>query len=326
VFRLYNSKVEAERKSNVNRSLTASGSPSMLSIWRTTIVAALVALTILAVVLALVGMIDPAWWQVIILGIVEGLTEFLPISSTAHLLVTAKLLDFQHSMGGTFEIFIQLGAVLAVVGYYARDLLGQVRAVGRSAETRRFWLAILIAFLPAAVVGLVLRDWIKAHLFASPVVIATAFIVGGIILILIERWPLRTVTHAAEETTLGQALVIGLAQVIALVPGASRSASSIVGGMLAGLDRRAATAFSFYLAIPTLGAATLVDLLGSLHGLSARDGAYLLVGLVVSFLTACLSIDWLLRYVAHHPFVAFGAYRIAFGSLILILVAIGWLI
>ncbi|HMN31508.1 MAG TPA: undecaprenyl-diphosphate phosphatase, partial [Caldilineaceae bacterium] len=137
----------------MNRSLPASSAPSLLSTLRTTFVFTLAAMTILAVLLALVGMIEPVWWQVIVLGIVEGVTEFLPISSTAHLLVTAKVLNFQYSMGGTFEIFIQLGAVLAVVFYYAHDLLAQVRAVGHSTETRRFWLAILVAFVPAAVVG-----------------------------------------------------------------------------------------------------------------------------------------------------------------------------
>lgn len=289
------------------------------------VVVALVGVTLLTYILASLGLLDAVWWHVIFLGIVEGVTEFLPISSTAHLLIAARLIGFQHSMGGTFEIFIQLGAVLAVLGYYTRDLLAQARQLTTSASTRRFWLGIVIAVAPAALVGLLLRHWIKSVLFASPAVIAWAFIIGGVILILIERVPLRVKTHEVEQISLGQALAIGAAQMVALIPGASRSGASIVGGMLAGLDRRAATAFSFYLAIPTLGAATLVDLLGSLDTLAPHDGVYLLLGLVVSLVVAWLSIDWLLRYVAHHTFIGFGIYRIAAGLVILGLLFTHWL-
>ena len=261
------------------------------------------------------------WWQVITLGVVEGVTEFLPISSTAHLLITADLLRFQNDIGGTFEIFIQLGAILAVVGYYARDLIQQARALPSSRTVQRFWLGIVLAFIPAAVVGLLLRKWIKAVLFASPTVIARSLIIGGIVLIAVERWPRRPTMHEAEQITPLQALGIGIAQVFALIPGVSRSGASIVGGLWAGLDRRAATAFSFYLAIPTLGAATIVDLLGSINQLAAGDVARLAVGTLVSFVVAWLSIAWLLRYVANHSFVAFGIYRIVAGIVILLLVA-----
>ena len=261
------------------------------------------------------------WWNVVTLGVVEGVTEFLPISSTAHLLIAAQLLHFQGSIGGTFEIFIQLGAILAVVVYFARDLLSQARAIPSSAETRRFWLAILIAFIPAAVVGLLLRNWIKQVLFASPIVIATTLIIGGIVLIVIERLSLRVTTDTAEKTTFKQAFAIGCAQVLALVPGTSRSAASIVGGMFAGLDRAAATKFSFYLVIPTLGAATVVDLLGSIKYLTPGDGPRLLVGTVIAMITAFLSIGWLLRFVAHHKWTSFGIYRILAGAAILLLVA-----
>src|SRR6266516_276098 len=150
------------------------------------------------------------WWEVLTLGVVEGLTEFLPISSTAHLLITADLLHFSNSIGGTFEIFIQLGAILAVVLYYARDLLAQARALPTSAPTRRFWLSILLAFLPAAVVGLVLRKWIKAVLFAAPAVIAASLILGGLVLIAVElRLRRRATTTEAEAVSFGQALGIG---------------------------------------------------------------------------------------------------------------------
>jgi len=277
-----------------------------------------------AVVLILMLALVPSWGIVVILGIVEGLTEFLPISSTAHLLLVADLLGFQGSIGGTFEIFIQLGAILAVVAYYARDLLAQARSVSTSATTRRFWIAILIAFLPAAVVGLTLRSWIKQVLFESPSVIAWALILGGVALIVLERLPKRAAAvQDVQDISFGQALGIGVAQVLALVPGVSRSGASMIGGLLGGLDRRTATAFSFYLAIPTLGAATLVDLLGSLNQITGSDVARLLVGTAVAGVVAWISIGWLLRYVAGHSFIAFGIYRIVVGALVLALVAAG---
>jgi undecaprenyl-diphosphatase len=264
------------------------------------------------------------WWEVVTLGIVEGLTEFLPISSTAHLLITADLLHFPDSIGGTFEIFIQVGAILAVVLYYARDLAAQARALPGSPPARRFWLGILIAFVPAALVGLALRKWIKAVLFASPEIIAASLIAGGIVLIAVELLLRRAArTSDVEQISFGQALGVGVAQILALIPGVSRSATSIVGGMLGGLDRRTATAFSFYLAIPTLGAATAVDLLGSLAQVSSGDLARLAVGTLVAFVVAWLSIGWLLRYVAQHSFVAFGVYRIVAGMIVLTLLASG---
>ena len=279
---------------------------------------------VLILMLALAPYDHDAWGIVVILGIVEGLTEFLPISSTAHLLIVADLLGFQGSLGGTFEIFIQIGAILAVVAYYASDLLTQARSLSTSATTRRFWIAIVLAFLPAAVVGLALRSWIKQVLFASPSVIAWALILGGVALIVIERLPKRDPTaQNVEDVSFGQALGIGVAQMLALVPGVSRSGASMIGGILGGLDRRTATAFSFYLAIPTLGAATLVDLLGSLDQISASDVGRLLLGTVVAGVVAWISIGWLLRYVAGHSFVAFGIYRIVAGALVLALVAAG---
>lgn len=267
------------------------------------------------------------WVSVIVLGVVEGITEFLPISSTAHLLIVADLLHFQNSIGGTFEIFIQLGAIFAVIGYYARDLLSQMRAFPTSATTRRFWLAILVAFLPAALVGLAFRKLIKQYLFASPSVIAWSLIIGGIVLLLVERGPRRreAQVHDVEHVTLRQALGIGIAQIFALVPGVSRSGASIVGGLFAGLDRSTATNFSFYLAIPTLGAATLVDLLGSLDQITSEDFSRLLVGMLVAMVVAWFSIGWLLRYVAGRRFMRFGVYRIVAGTVILGLVAIGYL-
>lgn len=267
------------------------------------------------------GVTMDEWVKTVVLGLVEGLTEFLPISSTGHLLVTADLLRFSGSAGGTFEIFIQLGAVLAVLGYYARDLYTQARSLPSDPATRRFWLGIAIAFVPAAAIGVAFHDWIKHVLFASPTVIAWSLIVGGLVFLVVERLPQRPVTTDHEtKMSLRQALGIGLAQICALVPGVSRSGATIVGGMMAGLDRPTATRFSFYLALPTLGAATLFDLSGSLNQLAPDDVGRLVVGTIVSLIVAWVSIGWLLRYVARHTFVAFGVYRIAAGLAILMLV------
>lgn len=259
--------------------------------------------------------------KVLVLGVVEGLTEFLPISSTGHLIVVASLLNFNR-MSGTFEIFIQVGAVVAVIAYYWSDLWQQVRTVHRDAGIRRFWLAIVIAFIPAAVMGILLNDWIQEVLF-HPGIVAMSLIIGGILFILIEK---REITLAQAETktltdiTVRQALAIGIAQTIALVPGVSRSGASIIGGMLSGLNRQVATQFSFYLAIPTLGGATVYELLTSLDELKGDDLVFLLVGAFISGIVAWLSIRWLLRYVAGHDFVLFGYYRILVGAIIILLI------
>lgn len=255
-------------------------------------------------------------WRAALLGIVEGVTEFLPISSTGHLIVASDLLRFEGSLGGTFEIFIQLGAVLAVIWYYRRQLWSQVAAAPRDRQVQRFWLNVVLAFLPAAAIGFVLHDWIKAALF-NPITVAVALIVGGVVLWGVEQrgHPARVVS--LYDITPKQALGIGLAQVLALIPGVSRSATSIVGGLLGGLDRPTATGFSFYLAIPTLGLATLFELASSLDQITRADMLNLLVGAVVAFFVAWLVIGWLLRYIAHHDFKAFGIYRIVFGVLVL---------
>ena len=255
-------------------------------------------------------------WRVIVLGVVEGITEFLPISSTGHLIVFADFLKFEGSVGGTFEIFIQLGAVLAVVWYYRHDLLGQVRAVPKDRAVQRFWLNLAIAFVPAALVGFFLHDWIKEHLFQSSVV-ASAMIVGGIVLLLIERHDHSGGTVSLVDVSPKQALGIGLAQVFSLIPGASRSATSIIGGLLVGLNRTTATGFSFYLAIPTLGLATVYELITSLDQITPGDLFNLFVGTAVSFGVSLLVIGWLLRYIAHHDFKPFGVYRVVAGVLVL---------
>ncbi|MBZ0288127.1 MAG: undecaprenyl-diphosphate phosphatase, partial [Anaerolineae bacterium] len=210
--------------------------------------------------------------KVIILGIVEGLTEFLPVSSTGHLIVAAELLDFGARMGGTFEIFIQIGAVVAVILYYRAELLKQVASVPKDSGVQRFWLGIIIAFIPAAALGFLFIDDIKAVLF-NPTVVAISLIVGGIIFLVVERMGIaaRAATHEVTAISPRQALIVGLAQIASLIPGVSRSGASIVGGMLAGLDRSVATQFSFYLAIPTLGIAVFYDLFKSLSDLQSDD-------------------------------------------------------
>ncbi len=279
-------------------------------------------------------------WRVVVLGIIEGVTEFLPISSTGHLIIFSDLLNFEGSLGGTFEIFIQLGAVLAVVWYYRRSLWQQARevwaflwfqrhraqratwqqtsAAAPSDTTPRFWFNVAIAFIPAAVVGLLLHDWIKERLF-FPQVVAAALIVGGVILLLIERRDHSSGTASIYDVTPRQALGIGLAQVLSLIPGASRSMTSIMGALLVGLDRPTAAGFSFYLAIPTLGLATVFDLLTSIDQVTRADALNLLVGAAVSFVVALLVIGWLLRYIARHDFKIFGYYRIVLG-----LIVLGW--
>ncbi len=278
--------------------------------------------------------------KVVILGIIEGITEFLPISSTGHLIVATSFLDLRESLRGTFEIFIQIGAVFAVIAFYASDLWQQARSIRHDIGTRRLWLNILIAFIPAALLGLLFDDWIESVLF-SPVVVALALIVGGIAFIVIERFivprqhPSATATVpgseaaaaiASETATLEavnmrQALIIGLWQTLALIPGMSRSGMSIIGGMLSGLNRTTATQFSFYLAIPTLGGATVYALLRDLNAISGDDLLLLFIGAAISGVVAWLSIAWLLRYISRNNFIAFGYYRIIVGVLILLLAA-----
>ncbi len=264
----------------------------------------------------------PDWLKVILLGIVEGVTEFLPISSTGHLIVAAAMLDFGGAVEGTFEIFIQIGAVVAVMFYYRAQLLEQVIRFPSDAAIRRFWLCVAIAFVPSGLIGFLFLKQIEAVLF-NPTTVALALIVGGIIFLIMERPgvmpPPRT--REALAITPAQALFIGLAQITALVPGVSRSGSSIIGGMLAGLDRAAATQFSFFLAIPTLGIATVYKLLTSLDQIQPSDLFNLILGAVVAGMVAWASIAWLLRYVARNNFVMFGYYRILAGVIILLLVA-----
>lgn len=263
--------------------------------------------------------------KVIILALVEGVTEFLPISSTGHLIVGTSLLGL-NGMGAVFEIFIQVGAVLAVVMYYRKILYGHAAKLASSPEVRRFWSLVALSCLPAAVLGFLAGERIGQLLF-SPQVVALALIAGGIVFLLVERLPMFQPRESEQgsitQITWKQALTVGLVQVLALIPGVSRSGSSIIGGILSGLDRRQATEFSFFLAIPLLGGATLYRLATVIHRLDSGELFLLLLGAALSAVFAWLSIEWLLKFVSNNSFVVFGYYRIFAGLLILAAVSSG---
>ena len=261
-----------------------------------------------------------------VMGLVEGLTEFLPISSTGHLILAGALLGFDDEKAKVFDIAIQTGAILAVVIVYWEKIKSTVLALPTQRLARRFALNVLIAFLPAVVLGLLFGKAIKAHLF-TPSVVASTFIIGGFIILWVEGWGRQRPEgehpddHArilnVETMAPLDALKVGLVQCLAMVPGTSRSGATIIGGMLLGLSRKAATDFSFYLAIPTLIGAGVYSLYKERALLSMADLPLFAVGLVFSFLSAWACVRWLLRYIATHNFVVFAWYRIAFGVVVL---------
>ncbi|MBS0427560.1 MAG: undecaprenyl-diphosphate phosphatase [Proteobacteria bacterium] len=252
-----------------------------------------------------------------IMGIVEGLTEFLPISSTGHLILAGALLGFDDGKAKVFDIAIQTGAIFAVILVYWQKIQSTVVALPRQAKARRFALNVLIAFLPAVVLGLLFGKVIKEHLF-TPVVVASTFILGGFIILWAEKRPPGAVrVENVDDMTPLDALKVGLVQCFAMIPGTSRSGSTIIGGMLLGLSRKAATDFSFFLAIPTLIGAGVYSLYKERALLSAADIPLFAVGLVFSFLSAWLCVRWLLRYISTHSFVPFAWYRIVFGIVVL---------
>lgn len=254
--------------------------------------------------------------KALILGVVEGLTEFLPISSTGHLILAGDLLNFNDDRGKLFEIVIQSGAILAVVWEYRARLARTFAGLGRDREANRLVLNLFIAFLPLAVLGLAFGKAIKAHLFA-PIPVATAFIVGAFVILWAERKNHRVRIHSVDEMRPLDAVKMGIAQAFALIPGTSRSGSTIIGGMLFGLSRQAATEFSFFLAIPTLGVATVYQVYKERALLSADDLGMWIVGFISAFVSAFLCVRWLLRYISSHDFVPFAWYRIAFGIVVL---------
>lgn len=252
-----------------------------------------------------------------ILGIVEGVTEFIPVSSTGHLIVAGALMGFDDERAKVFEIFIQLGAILAIVWLYRERLLNVVRGLPGSEPSRRFLVNLAAAFLPAAVMGLLTHKAIKAHLF-NPVTVAAALIAGGVAILLIERRTGKSRVHRTEDLTLKQAAAIGLAQCLALFPGVSRSGATIMGGLVIGLDRSTAAEFSFFLAVPTMVAATGFDLLRNGSALSASDLPLFAVGFITAFLSALIVVKAFLKYVSRHDFSWFAYYRMTFGFLTLL--------
>ena len=256
------------------------------------------------------------WIKVVILGIVEGLTEFLPVSSTGHLIIVGQLLGFNDEKGKIFEIVIQTGAMLAIVWEYRVKFAGVVRGLASDRKAQRFVFNLAIAFMPAAILGLAFGKYIKAALF-KPVPVALAFIVGGVIILWAERRKHAITVQSVDDMTWKDALKVGCAQAFALIPGTSRSGATIIGGLFFGLSRRAATEFSFFLAVPTLIAAGAYDLFKNRALFNASDIGMLAVGMAVSFIAAFLCVRWLLRYIASHDFTPFAWYRIAFGLIVL---------
>ena len=253
-----------------------------------------------------------------IMGIVEGLTEFLPISSTGHLILAGALLGFDDAKAKVFDIAIQTGAIFAVILVYWQKIRSTMVALPRQPKAQRLVLNIVIAFLPAVVLGLLFGSAIKAHLFI-PTLVASTFIVGGLIILWAEKRPPGSVRVLyVDDMTPMDALKVGLVQCFAMIPGTSRSGATIIGGMLLGLSRQAATDFSFFLAIPTLTGAGVYSLYKERALLSVQDIPMFAVGLLFSFVSAWLCVRWLLRYISTNSFVPFAWYRIAFGIVVLI--------
>lgn len=246
------------------------------------------------------------------LGLVEGITEFLPISSTGHLILVEDLLGFQGPTGNLFDIVIQLGAILSVVWIYRLKLWRTVLGLFHAGPEQRLALNVVIAFLPAAVVGVLAHDFIKAVLF-SPWVVSGALIVGGVAILVIERAQKDHSITAVEDIPPARALAVGFFQCIAMIPGMSRAAATIMGALLVGVSRPAAAEFSFLLAIPTMFGATLYDLYKNRHDLTSDGLAFIAVGFVVAFVVALVVVKWLLRYISVHNFGAFAVYRIILG-------------
>jgi undecaprenyl-diphosphatase len=263
-----------------------------------------------------------AWLTAALLGVVQGLTEFLPVSSTAHLLIGARLLRFDDP-GGVFTVMIQLGSIVAVMWLYRTKISTVVRGLPSDPDARHFVLMIFIAFLPAAVAGALLSGFVKRVLYTTPAVIAASFIIGGIVMLVVERFRPAPTVLDADHTSLSRALGIGLCQVLALIPGVSRSGATIVGAMLMGLDRPAAAEFSFFLAMPTMAAAFAHDLIEVRHHLSTERAVEIAIGFVMAFIASALVVKPFLAIVRRSGFVPFAWYRIVAGLVLIAALALG---
>jgi undecaprenyl-diphosphatase len=256
------------------------------------------------------------------LGLLEGLTEFIPVSSTGHLLLAAHFLGFE-SAGKTFEVVIQLGAIIAIVGVYAGKIWSTIAELPSDPQARRFAGSILIAFLPAVVVGVLAHDFIKAVLFESPRLIAAMLVVGGVVLLIVDRLPVRATITEGDRFPLGTALVIGIAQCLAMIPGVSRSGATIVSALLMGANKRAAAEFSFFLSIPTMAAAFTYDLWKNRDVLDTGAVWEIGVGFACAFIAGLFVVKWLLGYVSKHGFALFGWWRIIVGGAALAALSMG---
>jgi undecaprenyl-diphosphatase len=259
-----------------------------------------------------------------LLGVLQGLTEFLPVSSTAHLLIAGRLLNFEDP-GNVFTITIQFGSILAVMWLYRAKLASVVAGLGSDPSARRFALMILAAFVPAAVFGLLLSDFVKGVLYESPRVIATAFVAGGLVILLVERFRPAPLVHAADDTPLARAAAIGMCQTLALIPGVSRSGATIIGGLLFRLDRPAAAEFSFLLAMPTMAAAFAYEVWEVRDQLGADRAGEIAVGFVMAFLAALVVVRPFLRVVGRTGFAPFAWYRIVAGLALIGATTAGWI-
>jgi undecaprenyl-diphosphatase len=261
------------------------------------------------------------WLHATLLGLLEGLTEFIPVSSTAHLLLAQKALGLTGQSWDTFTVLIQLGAILAVVALYFQRLFGVLLRAPKDPEARRFIIAVIVATIPALGLGFVLHDFIKNVLFESPKLICWSLIIGGVVLLIVDRWQPRAVITDAMKFPILRALGVGVFQCLALIPGASRSGSTIVGALLLGADKKAAAEFSFFLAIPTMVAAFGYDLLKSYKTISADDAGIIAIGFVVSFISGLVVIRTMLGFVQKRGYGIFGVWRIVVGALGLIFLA-----
>jgi undecaprenyl-diphosphatase len=253
-------------------------------------------------------------WHVILLGLLEGLTEFIPVSSTGHLLLAGYFLGF-NSPGKTFEVLIQLGSILAILSVYSAKLLRLLIDLPSDPRSRRFVLAVLVAFLPAAVIGAGAHKYIKEFLFESPTLVCVTLIVGGVVLLAVDKMRLEPRYHDAMDFSLPMALAIGFAQCLAMIPGVSRSGSSIVGALLLGADKRSATEFSFFLAMPTMVGAFAYDLYKNHAGLTVDDVQSIALGFVVAFVAGVVVVRYLLDFVSNHGFALFAWWRILVGGM-----------
>jgi undecaprenyl-diphosphatase len=264
------------------------------------------------------------YFEAALLGIVQGLTEFLPISSTAHLLLGGELLGYDDP-GGVFTVMIQFGSILAVMWLYRRKIAEVATGLLSVPEARRFAVMIVVAFIPAAVAGLLLADFVKSRLYDSPAVIAVAFIAGGIVILVVERFRPAPLVFQADRTPLPRAFGVGVCQALALVPGVSRAGATIIGGLLLRLDRAAAAEFSFFLAMPSLAGAFVHDLWEVRDHLAPERAAEIAIGFVMAFLAALVVVKPFLRFVARAGFAPFAWYRIVAGLAIFAALGVGWL-